>query len=758
MDHQGEMGSVAVRSHALRTTLVYAALASAWIAASDWLLQWMAYDAVTQSALQTYKGWAFIAVTAGLLYLFLRRSAAPFVQEAIGTSQDARRLRALVCTVTAILIVVIAAGLGVSLWSERKALLASAEQDARNLVRIIEEQTAASINATDLTLRALERTIYPPEGPPGSSRVIGEQMRDKLVLLPFLRGILHVDASGRVVHESNAPRYTRTQTPQRGYFLTHRDRASDEIHVGEPIIGERTDEPIFTLSRRLETPAGEFAGVLVASVDIGYFERLYGGLETRYGRAIVLARRDGVILARHPQVQGLAGKSFGATRLFRDYLPKAPSGTYRSVSEIDGMARIFSYRAVPERPLVAVLGLNEDDVLAPWRRQALAYAGIAMAGSLTLLWLAYLTLRGLTRRERLVADLHESEERFRALWQTSTDAVLIVDGDNRIRYANPAVASIFGHEPAALRGESLARLQPARLAARHAEGLKRYIETGRKTLNWGSVETTAVRRDGREFPVEIAFSDHEIRGEHLFAGFIRDISERKLNEAAVAASRARLQALSNQLLQAQEAERATIARELHDEFGQTLTAAKLQLQMLGQRTPSPFLEDCIALVDQGLKQVRSLALDLRPPQLDRLGLAAALHAHARRLSQQTGRPVTLEHAQGLPSLTGPRAAACFRIAQEALTNSIRHAGAQSVRVKLAVDEGWLLLEVADDGAGFDLEAKRSRAAHGGSLGLLSMEERAHLLGGTLQIETAAGGGGTRIIARVPLWPAEEAAA
>jgi two-component system sensor histidine kinase UhpB len=752
----GKAAKVVNGRRALGASLVYAALASAWVVASDWVLLWMADDAATQSALQTYKGWAFVAVTATLLYFLLPRWAPPLAAETPGTSPGARRLRVLVGTVTAFLIVAIAAGLGLNLWSERKALLASAAQDSRDLVHIIEEQTAASINAADLALRVLERAVDGQAASPGGSRALEAQMRQYLALLPFLSSIVHLDTSGRVLHQSNLQPATRAEIASRDFFRALRDRATEDLYVGEPFVSERAGTPIFTLSRRLETPAGEFAGVLTAAVDIGYFERLYGGLHTRYARAIVLARRDGVVLARQPQVHGLAGRSFAASRLFSDFLPKASSGTFRGVSEVDGMARIFSYRAVSGRPLVAVLGLDEEDILAPWRRQALAYAGIALAGTLTLLWLAFLTLRGLSRRERLLEELRENEARFRALWQTSTDAVLIVDSDNRIRYANPAVAPIFGHEPAALRGQSLALLQPARFAARHAAGMKRYLETGRKTLNWGAVETKAVRRDGSEFPVEVAFSEHEIKGERLFAGFIRDITERKLNEANMATSRARLQALSDQLLQVQEVERANLARELHDEFGQTLTAVKLQLQTLGQQTPSPFLEDCIALVDQGLKQVRALSLDLRPPQLERLGLATALRAHVGRLSQQTGAPVTFGDAPGFPGLTGPRAVACFRIVQEALTNAIRHARAQSVRVRLDLEPGVLLLEVADDGAGFDLEAKRSHAAQGGSLGLLSMEERAHLLGGALEIHTRVGGG-TRVTARVPLWPPEEAA-
>ncbi|HWA37830.1 MAG TPA: PAS domain S-box protein [Burkholderiales bacterium] len=754
MSHVASEARKAATSRPLRVSVAYAVLASAWILASDRLLDWLAYDAGTHSAYQTYKGWLFIAVTAGLLYFVLRRQPAPAPQAtADATSSDAG-LRRLLIGVLLLLVLCIFAALALNLWSARDARLAEAEQESRNLVRVIEAQTAASIDAADLALRELSRLLGAGAA---DARGVEGRMKEKLQFLPALRALIHVGADGRVRHESDPQPGMPTDLSARDYFRHHREHAGAELYVGGIIASRRTGGEIFSLSRRLSTPDGAFAGVVMASVDAPHIERLFASLETRHGRSITLARRDGVFLVRHPRADEASGRSYANSPLFAQYLPAAPSGTFRRVSEIDGIERIWSYRAVAERPLVVVLGLDTADVLAPWRKQAVAYASVAAAAALSFLWLGWLALREVGRRERLAADLRENEERFRALWQTSNDAVLILDRESRIRYANPAVRAIFGHAPEALLGQPLALLQPVRLAGPHAAAMKRYVETGRRTLDWRSVEMTALHQDGHEFPVEIAFSDHEVRGERLFAGFVRDITERKLAEQGVRSARERLQALSDQLLRVQENERASLARELHDEFGQSLTAMKLQLQMLAQGAPSAGLEDCIALADHVLGQVRTLSLELRPPQLDALGLEAALRAHTARLAQQTGRAIAFEASSPLPKLTGARAAACFRIAQEALTNMVRHSGPSGARVALGCGDGVLELVVSDDGAGFDVAQKRAGALKGGSLGLLSMEERANMLGGTLEIASRPGAG-TTVSARIPLQPDMEPAA
>jgi len=126
----------------------------------------------------------------------------------------------------------------------------------------------------------------------------------------------------------------------------------------------------------------------------------------------------------------------------------------------------------------------------------------------------------------------DTEHRYRQLWQTTTDAVLVIDADNRIQLANPAVHTLFGHAPEALIGQPLSLLQPPALAAAHVHGMQRYVATGRRTLNWRAVRTSARRADGSEFPVEIAFSELDAGGARLFAAFVRDITQQRQEEQA----------------------------------------------------------------------------------------------------------------------------------------------------------------------------------------------------------------------------------
>ena len=212
-----------------------------------------------------------------------------------------------------------------------------------------------------------------------------------------------------------------------------------------------------------------------------------------------------------------------------------------------------------------------------------------------------------------------------------------------------------------------------------------------------------------------------------------------------------LQILSRQLLEAQENERRHIARELHDEIGQALTAVKINLQA-AQRTPEAlvsYLEDSISIVDRTVQQVRTLSLDLRPALLDDLGLVVALRWYVDRQAQRTG--FTAQFVAD-PLETRPRPdieTACFRVAQEALTNVVRHARAQQVRVELRQRDTELHLLIRDDGKGFDVRTAQERAAQGASMGLLGMQERVWLVGGQIAIESAPAWG-TEIRVRFPL--------
>jgi len=239
--------------------------------------------------------------------------------------------------------------------------------------------------------------------------------------------------------------------------------------------------------------------------------------------------------------------------------------------------------------------------------------------------------------------------------------------------------------------------------------------------------------------------------------FTVDVTARRESAERLRQSARRIQALSHRFLAAQELERRRVAAELHDEIGQGLATLKLALDTLAMSAPDSAgrepIEECSRIAGGILRQARDLSLTLRPSVLDDLGLLPALRWMIARVPPESGVAVELVAGAGEGDrYPGDVEIVCFRVAQAALTNALHHAAARRVRVALLSSPEAVELTVADDGAGFDVDAAHRRARSGGSLGLLAMEERASLVGGVLRIESAPGRG-TRVALRVPVAPA-----
>jgi two-component system, NarL family, sensor histidine kinase UhpB len=230
-----------------------------------------------------------------------------------------------------------------------------------------------------------------------------------------------------------------------------------------------------------------------------------------------------------------------------------------------------------------------------------------------------------------------------------------------------------------------------------------------------------------------------------YIGTVTDITASLLVEEASRADAARFQALSSRILETQEAERRHIAHELHDEVGQALTAIKISMRSLARHIPTAHrstLDQAMTTTDGTLAMVRGLTLDLRPPQLDHLGLVAALAWHVETRSDMSGLQGHFSADPQIERLRPDIETICFRIAQEATTNVTRHANAQNLWVELQLLGVALVLIIRDDGVGFDIAEGQRRALHGGSLGLLGMEERAAQVGGHFEIESRKHSGTT----------------
>jgi PAS domain S-box-containing protein len=351
------------------------------------------------------------------------------------------------------------------------------------------------------------------------------------------------------------------------------------------------------------------------------------------------------------------------------------------------------------------------------------------------------------------AKLRLSEERFRALVLNSTDVTGITDKNGIILYRNPNLLTTLGYEAADALGKSIFDYfwpeDLPRAQSRLAELAKAPGSTQRD-------EYRLRCRDGSCRFIESISSNH--LDDPAIGGIVfnyRDITQRKQAEGNLKKSRQRLQTLSRRLVEVQETERRHLARELHDEIGQALTVTEMNLQALlalpGTDALAPRLKESLQVVERVQEQVHDLALNLRPSMLDDLGLEPALRWYTERQAGLAGLQAEVR-ADPLEQRLDPMIETeCFRVAQEALTNVVKHAKAHAVTVELSTNDNddQLDLSVRDDGVGFDVATTRAQAMRGASLGLLSMEERATLAGGGLEYDSTPGRG-TEVHAWFPL--------
>ena len=365
--------------------------------------------------------------------------------------------------------------------------------------------------------------------------------------------------------------------------------------------------------------------------------------------------------------------------------------------------------------------------------------------------------------QRLVDRIDPHEGRYRMLFERSPLPMWVSDTETlRFLAVNDAAVSLYGYERAAFLAMS-----PLDIRSPDDRGAFRGF-LGREG---GSVLTGMFRhrrKSGEAIDIDAVGHLVSWRGRDARLVMVNDITERlrtqqtleRLNRE-LELSHERLRALSRRLFEVQEDERRRLARDLHDDVGQALTALKIQLESLarpGELAGRARFEECIDTVQHTLERVRQLSLSLRPPQLDDLGLAAALRSHLDRQARVAGLRAHFEADDTLPELAPDTETACFRVAQEAINNVLRHARARNLWVRLSTGSGRLAISVRDDGHGFDLDEVRERSAGAGSLGLLGMEERMALAGGAFELRSAPGQG-TQLVATFPLAtaPGERAA-
>ncbi|MBI3887186.1 MAG: PAS domain S-box protein [Opitutae bacterium] len=362
------------------------------------------------------------------------------------------------------------------------------------------------------------------------------------------------------------------------------------------------------------------------------------------------------------------------------------------------------------------------------------------------------TLAGAGQAGRQVFTLEGAEHAYRVLIESMNEGALTLTRDKMILYANQAFARMVRCPLEQVTGGSFRRfLAPAdRLTLRAL--LKNAAKTGAKIL----VPLHAA--DGTRLPVQLSIGAREKtgRGRLTIGMVVTDLTEARRTEEL-------LRALAHRVVQVQEAERSSVALELHDQITQPLCAVLFHSQGLvaklaGHSGPArPEAVKLRDLLSQTSAAVERISRNLRPGTLELLGLVAGLRAAAKEFAARTGAKVNLAGVQPLGRLPAPVELALYRIVQECFKNVEKHARARRVTVRLHQTADAVFLVIDDDGAGFDADHPPTRSPVNGGLGLLSMRERAAYVGGTLQVKTGRRAG-TEIAVCIPVAPGGEVAA
>ncbi len=351
-------------------------------------------------------------------------------------------------------------------------------------------------------------------------------------------------------------------------------------------------------------------------------------------------------------------------------------------------------------------------------------------------------VRDITERKRAEEAVRESEERYRELFENAKDVIYVQDLAGVYTSVNRAAERLSGYDRSEIIGTRFDQFVAPEYLPLACEKITKKLGDKEQT----SYEIEVIAKDGRRVPVELSSAlilKHGVPAG--IQGIARDITDRKRAEET-------LRSYSRQLIDAQEAERKHIARELHDQIGQVLTAIRMNLHNVGSSCETEesksLIDQGVGLVDAAIDQVRDLSFELRPSLLDNLGLVAALRWYSDQYTQRTG--IRTKSVSNLPEdrirLRPELETACFRIVQEALTNVVRHADAKNVFIELSQGDHKIVLSIKDDGVGF------GKPTNGGPtaihLGLQGMKERALALGGTLTIDSVVAQG-TEIRASFP---------
>ncbi|BDV42220.1 hypothetical protein GURASL_11430 [Geotalea uraniireducens] len=427
---------------------------------------------------------------------------------------------------------VLAAMVAISTWSivvEYRHIIATAERQTAGYAQALSEHAESSFAEAD---RVARDVVYNVGLLGGVERLGRRQLFDLLHRQgggsPQIGTLFMVDQHGLMFINSQEPS-RQIRVADREYFRYYLNNPGTDLYLSKPVMSRLVHRWRFNLIRPLDPPDRQFAGFLAVAFEVNYFKRFFSASSLGPRGRVMLIRDDGAPLVFEPEVAGIYQKDFRDSRLFRTWLPKAPSGTFSvDSSVVDRGPRIISYKRLSRFPVVAVVSLNRDDVLAPWAHKSLLQAAVTVALCIVILFLTRLMFRHLDRLETARSSFREQQELVRvkaAQIDAANDAILQCDLAGRLVHFNQALCKITGFPAAKLAAMNLHDLAPPEARNQLCLALQRVESLGEATF-----ESAYLTRDGSVVPMEVHAHRMESDGTPYILSIARDVHERKQAE------------------------------------------------------------------------------------------------------------------------------------------------------------------------------------------------------------------------------------
>ncbi|BCB25746.1 hypothetical protein SKTS_06320 [Sulfurimicrobium lacus] len=402
--------------------------------------------------------------------------------------------------------------------------LARATTDSQNMARVLEEQINSVIQKTDVLLQHAAGDVILKPDDKHAAEATHAYLKKLKSSIPEIFRMRVIQPDGYSLASSLEEKTSRPFYGDRAYFIRHRDNPSLGLDISEPIEGRTHHGWQVMLSRRLNYADGSFAGIVSSGIALSYFEDFFSTLNLGKNSNITLLSKDLHVITRFPLSEGQRMKSVRGGPIAAALQINPVKGTITGKSSVDGTERIFSYRQVGDLPLVVVVGLSKQDVLAEWRRNALIDSAVMLGLLVAVGWLSF-NLMQHYRKEQ------ESKNQLREITSTLGEGVYVLDGNGKVTFVNPEAERLLGWTREELIGRNghetfhYERMDGTPIPA-HSCPIHNTIVTGQ---TYRALDDNLVRKDGTTIPVSITSSpivrDGKIVGS--VASF-QDISERKL--------------------------------------------------------------------------------------------------------------------------------------------------------------------------------------------------------------------------------------